>query len=337
MHTQVIPVGALASDEERAHATARAAKSLCSGELIIFPTETVYGIGADAFQRDAANKIFSAKGRPADNPLIVHISNPEMLARVARAVSPMEQELMDAFWPGPLTLILPKTEAVPFEVTGGLDTVAVRMPQHPIARALIETADVPIAAPSANRSGSPSGTHLAALLEDFKGVVPIVLDAGPAEGGIESTVVKVEADALYILRPGSVTAEMLQEILPLPVRVPDARRAQSSPGTRYPHYAPRAPVFIAKDTNELKSLRDAYGAQGKRVAVLGFEEDTDAFSDVFFFSMGSKNNLSTYAKLLYRHLREADQAGADVILVPAVTEIGLGAALMDRIRKAASA
>lgn len=330
--TSIIHLCANAFDETVHEAVSR----IRNEEVVIFPTETVYGIGADAFSETAVARIFEAKGRPSDNPLIVHIADEAMLLRVAHKVSIAEKRLMDAFWPGPLTLILEKREAVPNAVTGGLSTVAVRMPRHPFAQALIQEAGTPIAAPSANVSGRPSGTHLEALTEDFDGVVPLIIYAGPTEHGLESTVVRVYEDEVVILRPGTVSPEMLQQVSHLPIRFGSAKEGAASPGTRYKHYAPTARVETASTVEEqLVRYKEAQAA-GERVALFMWNEDVLLAKDALVFPLGPRNDLASYAHHLYQYLREADAQKATLIIVPKVAREGIGTALMNRIEKAAS-
>lgn len=329
MNTRVLHY-AETTEQEVAHA---AASLLSQGALVIFPTETVYGIGADAKNPEAIKKIYEVKGRPNDNPLIIHIADASLLAEVASEVSEEVKKLMQVFSPGPLTFILPRHPSIPLEATGGRDTVAVRIPAHPLARRIIEEAQTPIAAPSANRSGRPSGTDITSLLEDFDGKVPLIIDGGPSSTGIESTVIRVTTDEIVILRPGAISLEMLKAHTTLTVRYAIENDSPDAPGMQYRHYAPKAQMHILEDGEQLSSLVATIKEEGKSVAVLVFDEDTP-LPGVRTFSIGSKQAHETYAARLYAHLRAADREGVDVIMVPAVSEEGIGKALMDRIYKA---
>lgn len=315
-------------------AIARAAQIIRSGGLVAFPTETVYGLGADALNEDAVRKIFIAKERPFDDPLIVHIAAAQQLLLLARHIPQRAWELVKKFWPGPLTLVLPKTERVPAVTTGGLETVAVRMPGHPIARQLIELSGCPIAAPSANRFGRPSPTTAQHVLEDLDGRIELILDGGPTPIGVESTVVDLTQYPPMILRPGGVTLEALQEILG-EVRLLSSTKSEAakrSPGTRWRHYAPRAQLVLAEPA-ELEQIVRELLKDGKRVGVMISQGRLPCSPDRLSV-IHMPSDLSEYARLLFRVLRELDAHGVDVIVVEAVEEHGLGRAIMDRLRKA---
>ncbi len=315
-------------------AIARAAQIIRSGGLVAFPTETVYGLGADALNEDAVRKIFIAKERPFDDPLIVHIAAAQQLLLLARHIPQRAWELVKKFWPGPLTLVLPKTERVPAVTTGGLETVAVRMPGHPIARQLIELSGCPIAAPSANRFGRPSPTTAQHVLEDLDGRIELILDGGPTPIGVESTVLDLTQDPPMILRPGGVTLEVLQEILG-EVRLLSSAKSEAakrSPGTRWRHYAPRAQLVLAEPA-ELEQIVRELLKDGKRVGVMISQGRLPCSPDRLSV-IHMPSDLSEYARLLFRVLRELDAHGVDVIVVEAVEEHGLGRAIMDRLRKA---
>lgn len=315
-------------------AIARAAQIIRSGGLVAFPTETVYGLGADALNEDAVRKIFIAKERPFDDPLIVHIADAQQLLLLARHIPQRAWELVKKFWPGPLTLVLPKTERVPAVTTGGLETVAVRMPGHPIARQLIELSGCPIAAPSANRFGRPSPTTAQHVLEDLDGRIELILDGGPTPIGVESTVLDLTQDPPMILRPGGVTLEALQEILG-EVRLLSSTKSEAakrSPGTRWRHYAPRAQLVLAEPA-ELEQIVRELLKDGKRVGVMISQGRLPCSPDRLSV-IHMPSDLSEYARLLFRVLRELDAHGVDVIVVEAVEEHGLGRAIMDRLRKA---
>jgi len=308
----------LSPKDERVIA-AEAAAVIKRGGLVVFPTETVYGLGANAFDEQAVKKIFAAKGRPSDNPVIVHIAEREDLEKLAQGITPMHEKLMDKFWPGPLTLIFNKKGNISSVVSGGLDTVAVRMPANAFARELIKRAGVPIAAPSANISTRPSSTE-SEHAEELVGKVDMIIDAGESDIGLESTVVKIEKDLVLILRPGAVTKEMLEgAVYPnIVLFAGDASDLRASPGTKYKHYAPKAKLEILNSSEEVEKRKKELEKENKKVSVLAWKSPEEA----------SKN--------LYRDLRASDKKGVDVILVESFSETGLGAALMDRLRKASS-
>lgn len=342
----------LAVDPRRPEAAviARAADCLRRGGLVAFPTETVYGLGVNAFDEAAVRRLFEAKGRPAVDPLIVHIADAAHLPLVARTVPASVQALAQRFWPGPLTLVLPKTAAVPGAVTAGLDTVAVRVPAHPVAHALLAAADLPVAAPSANLFSRPSPTTAAHVLQDLAGRIDMVLDGGQTDVGIESTVLDLCGPVPTVLRPGAVTIAMLRELLPGVVAREASRDARDgampSPGLLTRHYAPRAPFTLYEGADHarvcariLAAARVALG-QGQRVGVLAADEDVTALTAepaLHVVTLGSLYALDTVAARLYAALRELDAAGLDVILghgFPAGG--GMGLAVRDRLRRAAS-
>ncbi len=312
----------------------RAAEIIRRGGLVAFPTETVYGLGASALNPEALEKIFTAKGRPADNPLIVHIADIGQLELVASKVTAQVRILADTFWPGALSLVLPKTEVIPFQVSAGLDTVAVRMPSHPLAIELIRQAGVPIAAPSANRSGRASPTNWQHVLEDLAGRVDAVICEYRCAIGVESTVLDLSGAKPVILRPGGVTREALEKVLGCPVAVTGTRFREgvpSSPGMKYRHYAPRAPLILITGNPErrklfIKSLVENRQGQGLSVGIIRagceWEDDTPA----------EQQQLSS---TLYDELRAMDHRQVDLIIAEATEPDGLGLALMNRLRKAA--
>jgi L-threonylcarbamoyladenylate synthase len=318
---------------------ARAAAVIRAGGLVAFPTETVYGLGADALNEDAVRKIFLAKERPADDPLIVHIASASQLPQLARQIPQRAWDLIERFWPGPLTLVLPKTERVPTVTTGGLDTVAVRMPSHPVAKRLIELSAVSIAAPSANRFGRPSPTIAKHVWEDLHGRIDLILDGGPTPIGVESTVLDLTVDPPMVLRPGGVTLEELRAVLG-DVQMLDAAHteaAKRSPGTRSRHYAPRAQVLLVEQGAAEAALKEL---SGKRVGVLVYLTRSlsvygEGQGEVIIIQM--PRSLKAYARRLFAVLRELDEQGVDVIVVEKLQERGLGRAIMDRLRRASSA
>lgn len=313
----------------------QAAAIIRGGGLVAFPTETVYGLGADAMDESAVQKIFAAKGRPADNPLIVHISSRQMLTRVASTVTATAEALIARFWPGPLTLVLLRNNRVAPTVSAGLQTVAVRMPQSRIALALLEKADTPIAAPSANRSGRPSPTTAAHVLADLGGRIEMILDGGATNIGIESTVLDLTADAPLILRPGWITREAIAEVIGAVGQAGSENELKRSPGTRYRHYSPRARVVLIEEVSSaaLAKLCKEFLQAGKLalVAHTPVVIDDDNFAAVIL-----ENSAADYARSIYAALRELDEKNPDVIVVEGISETGEGAAVMDRLRRAAS-
>jgi len=326
-----------------------AAQALREGRLVAFPTETVYGLGANALDPAAVASIFAVKGRPADNPLIVHIASVNDLALLVSSVPPLAIKLLDAFSPGPLTLVLPKSAVVPDLVTAGLATVAVRIPAHPVARRLIELAGVPVAAPSANRSGRPSPTQSWHVEEDLNGRIPFIIDAGSCDVGVESTVVDVTGSVPVILRPGAVTAAEIKAIAGSVIEagrsVADGQTPRS-PGMKYRHYAPKAIVLIAEGI----SVQDRADYAGRLAAplqdkglILGFLGcrpflDFLRLSDqAIIISTGEQPDAHSASRILFDALRRLDQAGVSVIIAEALPNQGMGQAYMNRLRKAASA
>ncbi|MEW6661855.1 MAG: L-threonylcarbamoyladenylate synthase [Bacillota bacterium] len=331
---------------------AQAANILRHGGLVAFPTETVYGLGANALDAQAVAGIFRAKGRPADNPLIVHIANLEQLSLVAGELPARAKNLVNLFWPGPLTLVLPKNPQVPAEVTAGLDTVAIRMPSHPVALALIQAAGVPLAAPSANRSGAPSPTTAGHVIADLDGRIHAVVDGGPAYIGLESTVLDLAADPPLVLRPGGVTVEQLEDALQGPVAYEPAlsqleqNLIPRSPGMKYTHYAPQGEVFLVSGSPEavrekVQRLLSQAKEHGQIAAVLSSKENLawyqsqEPMADLLI-NLGPRSALDLVAQNLYGALRACDEAKAAMVLVEAFPATGLGLAVMNRLYKAAS-
>lgn len=316
-----------------------AAVLLQQKETVAFPTETVYGLGADATSDEAVEKIFKAKGRPSDNPLIVHIALKEQLGNLAASVPPVAETLMEMFWPGPLTLLFPKKKSVSDKVTAGLSTVAVRMPDHPLALALIRQANVPVAAPSANRSGRPSPTLASHVYEDLNGRIPGIVDGGPTGIGVESTVVDCTGVIPVILRPGGITKEQLEEAVGqvlLDPALKDETKAPKSPGMKYTHYAPEAPLTIVEGSREfLQELVQQRKGEGLRVGVLTTEENQHFYEADVILPCGKRSDLATVAAHLYDVLRSFDEAGVDVIYSEAFPNEAIGIAIMNRLTKAA--
>lgn len=325
-----------------------ACEILKSNGLVAFPTETVYGLGGDALHPEASSKIYAAKGRPSDNPLIVHIADKESIYEIADEVSEKAEKLADAFWPGPMTMIFKKKEMVPYSTTGGLDTVAVRMPSHPIAMELIRQSGVYIAAPSANTSGRPSPTKAEHVIEDLNGKIDMIIDGGAVGIGLESTIVDVSGDIPVILRPGYITAAMLEEVVgdvkidPAIVgKVMQKNIVAKAPGMKYRHYAPKGNMAIVEgDTdnvirkiNELVSVRKE---KGQRVAVIATEETKDRYECDIVRSIGSRKCEGSIAAGLYDILREMDHLEAEYIYAESFENDKLGNAIMNRMIKAAA-
>jgi len=324
-----------------------AAELLREGETVAFPTETVYGLGGNALKPSAILKIFKAKGRPSDNPLIVHIADLEDLNGLVAEVSPLAETLMKAFWPGPLTLVMKKRPEVPAEVTAGLDTVAVRMPVHDLARRLIRLSGVPVAAPSANLSGKPSPTRCEDVIRDLSGRVACILCGELSEIGLESTVVDVTGEEPVILRPGGITLEMIRgavgsgkydEAADRKIRKGEAAR---SPGMKYTHYSPDAEVILFEGdpeavAAEILKRAAAYVQGGRRVGIMTFDERVDLYlGSGEVLSLGSAQRLDQVAQNLFQTLRTFDADKIDVVLSETVEDSGLGKAIMNRLIKAA--
>jgi L-threonylcarbamoyladenylate synthase len=312
-----------------------AASIIRDGGLVAFPTETVYGLGADAMNEEAVLRIFEAKGRPADNPCIVHVDSREMVDRVAKSVGSNAEILIEKFWPGPLTLVLERQPKVAESVSAGLSTVAVRMPKNRIALALIEAARTPIAAPSANASGRPSSTSAAHVLEDLDGRIDMVLDGGTTNIGIESTVLDVTTDSPRILRPGWITREMLTDAIGPIVDGTSDDELRHSPGTRHRHYTPRAPVILVEHASA-ESLERVCRARLKQGTV-GFVGHTlIEIDDPAFHTIQLGPQASDYAQSIYAALRELDKNHVAAIVVEGIGDDGAGEAVMDRLRRAGS-
>ncbi len=313
-----------------------AVRSIKSGGIVVFPTETVYGLGANAFDSIACKKIFEAKGRPPDNPLIVHIDSYKMLKRVVSQIPTLAYEFMERLWPGPLTAILPKTDSIPPIVTAGLPTVGVRMPSHPIARLLIRLSELPIAAPSANLSGKPSPTTPEHVIEDMEGRADVIIDGGETLFGIESTIIDFTKDPPVLLRPGPLSPEELEKIGKVDIHetAKGSKYVESppSPGMKYRHYAPEKPLILVENPDKLKAV-----VQNSREMILICSEETMKKLKVkSCLSIGSLKNPYMIAKNLFKALREADKMTGEVIIVEGFPERGILFAVMNRLRKAAS-
>ena len=323
-----------------------AAQLLENGELVAFPTETVYGLGANALDAEAVRRIFEAKGRPSDNPLIVHVSSPEA-AEPLCFIDDRARMLMNAFWPGPLTLLLPKKPVIPAATNAGLPSVAIRMPSHPVARAMLTACRVPIAAPSANLSGRPSPTTAQHVLEDMDGRIPLILDGGACDVGLESTVLDMTAAIPTIVRPGGVTMEMLLTVLP-EVKVADSvmrplakGEKAVSPGMMYRHYAPKGQLTLVKGGPEAVRaacirLYEEADASGHKACILTPEEHAEGYEHCRTLTIGSLEHPETLAHSLIAALRRMDDEQVDVILCETVNTSGIGLALMNRLCRAAA-
>ena len=322
-----------------------AGRIIRKGGLVAFPTETVYGLGGDALNPESSKKIYAAKGRPSDNPLIVHIADKKDLYRIVREVPEKAKKLMEAFWPGPLTMIFYKNELVPQATTGGLDTVAVRMPSDRIAAAFIRAAGGFVAAPSANVSGRPSTTTAAHVEEDLSGRIEMILDGGQAVIGLESTIVDMSVEPPVILRPGAVTKEMMEAVIgPLEVDkaiiAPDSGVKPKAPGMKYRHYAPRADLAVVEGPTEaviaaINQLAEEAEAEGKRVGIIATDETKDRYPKGLVLSLGARKHEEEIAQHLFEVLRDFDETDVDCIYSEAFDEASIGPAIMNRLLKAA--
>lgn len=317
-----------------------AADFIRKGEVVAFPTETVYGLGGQVKLDSAVEKIFQAKGRPSDNPLIVHIADWADVDELAHSIPQYAYLLMNAFWPGPLTVVVPKKEGVLSErVTAGLPTVAIRMPDHPAALALIKEAGVPIAAPSANRSGKPSPTTAKHVLDDLNGRIAGVMDAGDTGVGLESTVVDCTGDYPIVLRPGGVTQADIEATAgktDTDTTLKQKEETPKAPGMKYAHYAPEAPLYVMKELPAvIQGKVDEWRAEGKKVGVLATEESAAIYKAEAVITCGRRSDLASVAKELYGALRSFNEQPVDVIIAEAFPTEGVGAAIMNRLEKAA--
>ena len=323
-----------------------AAKILRKGGIVAFPTETVYGLGANALEAQASAKIYAAKGRPSDNPLIAHIASIDDLPKLAAQIPDAGRKLAEKYWPGPLTLVFPKKEIVPYGTTGGLDTVAVRMPSDPIATRLIRLAGVPVAAPSANTSGRPSPTRAEHVIEDLNGKIEMIIDGGEVGIGVESTIVDVSGEIPTLLRPGAITMEMLKETVgeveidPAILGPMNEGMKPKAPGMKYRHYAPNAEMTLVEGemdkvvefiNREAKAALEA----GKKVGIICTEESRQYYSYGILEVIGSRENEETVAHNLFAVLREFDDQKVDCIFSESFSKDRLGQAIMNRLCKAA--
>lgn len=320
-----------------------AAQALKDGALVVIPTETVYGLGADGRKKETVEKIFKAKGRPQDNPLILHIAEESQVEDLVEEIPQAARDCMTLFWPGPLTMIFQKKPWIPDEVTAGLDTVAIRMPSHPIAHEILKAAGIPVAAPSANLSGRPSPTKAIHVAEDLDGLVDLIVDSGPTDVGIESTVLDVTVDPPMILRPGGVTLEELKTILGK-VKVDrsgmdaNSKLTPKSPGQKYKHYAPKAEciLFAGNLTNVAKEVnRRIRENRTAKIAVMATEETMELYEGAsLLLNMGPRSDLKVVAHNIFDQLRYCDEMGMDIIYVEGFEFSGMGMGIMNRLLKA---
>lgn len=338
MQTEVVKIDRKKID---AQTIEKAGNILQAGGLVAFPTETVYGLGADALDEKAAKKIYEAKGRPSDNPLIIHIADMDHLNKIVKKIPEAAQKLADAFWPGPLTMIFDKSECVPYGTTGGLDTVAVRMPSDEIARKLILSGGGYIAAPSANTSGRPSPTTAQHVYEDMDGRIPLILDGGPVEIGLESTIVDLTAEMPVILRPGYISLEMVQAVIGKAemdrgLIASDSNIKPKAPGMKYRHYAPKADLKIVEGPMEqvISYINDRISS-AQKIGIICTEETVDRYPKGDIKCIGSRKNELSIASHLFQVLREFDEDGVEAIYSESFEAPGLGEAIMNRLLKAA--
>lgn len=335
MQTKLLKITDISRDSA---ALDEAAALLRQGKLVAIPTETVYGLAANALDPAAAKAIYAAKGRPSDNPLIVHVSSLEEVAPLVRELPAALERLAGRFWPGPMTVILPKSGRVPKETSGGLDTVAVRMPAHPVARELIRRAGVPLAAPSANLSGSPSPTCARHCVDDLTGRVDAIVDGGECDVGVESTVLTLCTDPPRVLRPGAVTLEMLREVLPdieydpgVFEHLPDDRKV-ASPGMKYRHYSPKARVVLVRGS--LGQFKRFIEAQKHTFGILCFEGEEKHFTQKCI-TYGAESDPASQAHRLFDALREVDRDGLTLVYTRVSDDEGIGQAVYNRLLRAA--
>lgn len=330
---------------EDLHLIEDAAKAIKKGGIVAFPTETVYGLGADALNEEAVGKIFEAKGRPQDNPLIIHVASKDV-SKYVEDISETAQKLMNRFWPGPLTLILNKKNIVPNVTSANLDTIGIRMPDNEVALKLIELSGTTIAAPSANISGRPSPTDIERCVEDLNGKVDYIIGGQKSKVGVESTIVDCTVNPPVVLRPGGLTLEMLREVDPS-IKLDDGLMTKptedfkpKAPGMKYKHYAPKAKVRIVSGNNEkvvekIQKMVHNYIDNGKRVGILSSEENASEYTEGKVISIGSLNDLNEVARNLFEDLRKFDDMNVDIILAEAYEEKGIGIAIMNRLKKSA--
>ena len=339
MNTEIVKIDAANIDYS---VIERAAEIIKNGGLVAFPTETVYGLGANALDAEASKKIYEAKGRPSDNPLIAHIASIDALGEIVEDVSDVAKRLIERFWPGPMTLIFKKKSLVPDSTTGGLNTLAVRFPSNEIAQALIEMSKVPIAAPSANTSGKPSPTKGEHVIEDLDGKVDMIIDGGEVGLGLESTIIDVTGEPT-ILRPGFITQEMLEQVIEevkldqALLEKPSEDFTPKAPGMKYRHYAPKTELVIVRGSTENVSQKIINETKNKNAAILTVDQHKDLYkdTDAKVVSWGSLENMEEIAHKIFDALRRVDEWGVDIIYCEAFEQEGLGLAVMNRLTKAA--
>lgn len=350
METKLIRVDAQAlQDEEKAgnvrKALQEAGEIIRQGGLVAFPTETVYGLGGDALNPESSKKIYAAKGRPSDNPLIIHIADMEHLGKITKEIPQSAYQLADAFWPGPLTMILPKSEAVPSQTTGGLDTVAVRMPSHPVAMEFIKAAGGYVAAPSANLSGKPSPTTAKYVMQDMDGRIDMIIDGDGVDIGLESTIVDLTGEKPMILRPGYITEEMLDKVLGQ-VEIDqtlfraDSKEAPKAPGMKYRHYAPKGELVLVEGSPEavvsyINEQTRIHKERGERTGIIGTSEMADRYEADSVKIAGSRKDEAAIARQLYTFLREFDDEDVAYMYAESFAGAGMRQAIMNRLLKAA--
>lgn len=342
METIISKISHTIQDDETIHTAGDIIKS---GGLVAFPTETVYGLGGDALNPDSSRKIYAAKGRPSDNPLIIHICKLEDIYRIVSDFPEKAKKLAREFWPGPLTMVLPKSDKVPKETTGGLNTVAVRMPVDPIALSFIEAAGGYVAAPSANLSGRPSPTSAKYVEEDMDGRIDMIIDDGDVEIGLESTIVDMTCEIPMLLRPGMITAEMLKEVLgdletDKTILAGNIAGRPKAPGMKYKHYAPKGELTIIAGKPEevikrINELAKTGMQQGEKVGIIGTDENISFYYGDSIKSVGKHDDEVSIAKRLYRILREFDDENVTLIYSESFSTGGMGQAIMNRLLKAA--
>lgn len=342
MNTKVVKVDREHPDQEKING---AGEVLKQGGLVAFPTETVYGLGGDGLNAGSSEKIYAAKGRPSDNPLIIHIADMESLAGIVREVPEKAVKLAEEYWPGPLTMIFQKNDRVPYETTGGLDSVAVRMPSHPVAKALIQAGGGYIAAPSANTSGRPSPTRAEHVEEDLSGKIDMILDGGEVEIGLESTIVDFTLETPVILRPGYISEEMIRQVIgdvsmDKGLLITDASVKPKAPGMKYRHYAPKAGLTIVQGNEKLvteyiNSQCKSLEAKGQRAGVICTDEDQELYDATVVKSIGTREDEEGIARHLFGILRAFDEEDVTCIFSEAFDTPQMGQAIMNRLLKAA--
>lgn len=344
METKIVRVD---SENPDLNVLKEAAEILKNGGLVAFPTETVYGLGANGLDEKACRKIYEAKGRPSDNPLILTIGDVSGLYPIVGKVTENAEKIIEAFWPGPITLVLPKADCVPLTVTGGLDTVAIRFPSNTVARELIKAAGIPVAAPSANSSGKPSPTRASHVEYDLNGKIDMIIDGGPAEWGLESTILDVSVDKPVLLRPGAITKEMIEKIVgeidvdPAVYMKPAVNIVPKAPGMKYKHYSPAARVTLVSGKREdvIRTINNKIAedsSRGLSVGVMATEQTKNFYKGGHVLVVGDREKPETIGANLFKILRKFDYIGVDVVYSEVFDESGEGAAIMNRLNKAAA-